>query len=493
MTRVIHESGETTQNESIDMVSSDVNFPKGKFPDYKIGPKNSIIEPSESPKIVPLKEIVAKETAQLLQQQKRLSVRDLREKFEKGLTGVHKLSEEAKKREIASLDRQVLLKKLRDLLDSLRGRVAGRNRDETEEAISLVEALAVQLTQREGELIHEKAEVKKLANFLKQATEDAKKVVQEERELAINEIEKAKKAIERVEKAWLEYEISNNHKDQNEFEELQNEVREARRIKMLHQPSKVMDMEFELQALRALVFEKSQLCTQLKKELDMIKRIEETKSSIFEIQGDAILGSSLSIVCQPELIKDFSNCAVQWYRLKSQQNNRELINGARKTIYAPEPFDVGKILQAEIIFRDEKAMVCTAGPINSAPGLENYVESLYKRSDTEFTVSVAQMNGNDFASRSVHVFHVGRLRMKLRKGRSTKAKESYSNSMQICGSRGAGNMASKSLFWQPKKGLSFNLVFETERERNAAVILARKYASDCNVMLVGPGDQPSTR
>ena len=30
-----------------------------------------------------------------------------------------------------------------------------------------VEALAVQLTQREGELILEKAEVKKLANFLK--------------------------------------------------------------------------------------------------------------------------------------------------------------------------------------------------------------------------------------------------------------------------------------------------------------------------------------
>lgn len=31
-----------------------------------------------------------------------------------------------------------------------------------------MEALAVQLTQREGELIQEKAEVKKLANFLKQ-------------------------------------------------------------------------------------------------------------------------------------------------------------------------------------------------------------------------------------------------------------------------------------------------------------------------------------
>lgn len=45
---------------------------------------------------------------------------------------------QAKRREAASLDRQVLLKKLRDVLDTLKGRVAGRNRDDAEEAISLV-------------------------------------------------------------------------------------------------------------------------------------------------------------------------------------------------------------------------------------------------------------------------------------------------------------------------------------------------------------------
>jgi hypothetical protein len=45
---------------------------------------------------------------------------------------------QAKRREATSLDRQVLLKKLRDVLDTLRGRVAGRNRDDAEEAISLV-------------------------------------------------------------------------------------------------------------------------------------------------------------------------------------------------------------------------------------------------------------------------------------------------------------------------------------------------------------------
>jgi hypothetical protein len=45
---------------------------------------------------------------------------------------------QAKRREAASLDRQVLLKKLRDVLDTLKGRVAGRNKDDAEEAISLV-------------------------------------------------------------------------------------------------------------------------------------------------------------------------------------------------------------------------------------------------------------------------------------------------------------------------------------------------------------------
>jgi hypothetical protein len=94
MTRVIHDSGEGVHKEALDLVSSDVNFPKGHFPDYRIGPNNQIIDPEETQETVPLKEIVAKETAQLLEQRRRLSVRDLKEKFEKGLSGASKLSEE---------------------------------------------------------------------------------------------------------------------------------------------------------------------------------------------------------------------------------------------------------------------------------------------------------------------------------------------------------------------------------------------------------------
>lgn len=41
----------------------------------------------------------------------------------------------------------------------------------------------------------------------------------------------------------------------------------------------------------------------------------------------------------------------------------------------------------------------------------------------------------------------------------------------------------KGVFWQARKGLSFVLTFETERDRNAAILLARKYALDCNVSI----------
>ena len=99
------------------------------------------------------------------------------------------------------------------------------------------------------------------------------------------------------------------------------------------------------------------------------------------------------------------------------------------------------------------------------------------------------MNGKDYSSNSVHVFHIGKLRIKLRKGRSTKARESYSNMMKLCGSRGGGNAAARAVFWQARKSLSYTLAFETDRDRNAAIMLARKFASNCNVTLTGPGDQ----
>lgn len=474
------------QKEAVPPVSADVVFTSSRFPNYKIGANNQIVEVKEDPKVLSMKEVVARETAQLLDQQKRLSVRDLASKFEKGLAAAAKLSDEAKLREAASLEKHVLLKKLRDALEALRGRVAGKNKDDVEEAIAMVEALAVQLTQREGELIQEKAEVKKLASFLKQASEDAKKLVDEERAFARAEIEKAREAVQRVEEALQEHERISRASGQQDIDELMKEVQEARRIKMLHQPSKVMDMEQELLALRLQLAEKSKHSLLLQKELAMSKRSEE---NMYELDGTEALGSYLRVCPCSERAPELSECSFQWYRLASESGKKELISGATKSVYAPEPFDVGRILHAEIVSDGQMMTVATAGPIDPAPGLGNYVEALVRRHDIEFNVVIVQMNGLDHSSQSIHVLHVGKMRMKLCKGKTTMTKEYYSTSMQLCGVRGGGNAAAQAAFWQAKVGLSFVLAFESERERNAAIMLARRFAFDCNIMLAGPDDR----
>ncbi|XP_004291720.1 PREDICTED: uncharacterized protein LOC101300025 [Fragaria vesca subsp. vesca] len=489
MTRVGRDFGDTMHKDAFPPVSADVTFASSQFPDYKIGPNNQIVEGKLDQKVLSMKEVVARETAQLLEQQKRLSVRDLASKFEKGLAATAKLSEEARLREAASLEKHVLLKKLRDALESLKGRVAGRNKDDVEEAISMVEALAVQLTQREGELMQEKAEVKKLANFLKQASEDAKKLVDEERAFARAEIENAKAAVQRVEEALQEQEQTSQASGKQDLDELMKEVQEARRIKMLHQPSKVMDMEHELRALRAQLTQKSENSLRLQKELANSKRGLEKSSQPYQLDGSEALGSYLRIKSLSDDAIELSTCSIQWYRLSCDGANKELISGAIKSVYAPEPFDVGWFLQADIVFNGQRLTLTTAGPIDPAAGLGSYVEALVRKHDIEFNVVITQMNGVNHLSESIHVFHVGRMRIKLCKGKTTVAKEYFSASMQLCGVRGGGNAAAQALFWQVKQGLSFVLAFESERERNAAIMLARRFAFDCNIMLAGPDDR----
>ncbi|XP_057467106.1 stomatal closure-related actin-binding protein 1-like [Actinidia eriantha] len=478
------------QMEAIVSVSADVSFTSNRFPKYKIGADNQILdEAKEDPKGPSLKEVVTQETAHLVEQQKRLSVRDLATKFDKNLSSAAKLSNEAKLREVASLEGHVLLKKVRDALESLRVRLAGRNKEDVEKAISMVEALAVKLTQEEGELIQEKFEVKKLANFLKQASEDAKKLVNQERSFACAEIESARAVVQRFGEALEEEERISQTSGKQELEELLEEVQEARRIKLLHQPSKVIDMEHELQALRIQIREKSIISVKLQRELTMNKRAEENKFRLYELDGSESLGSSLRVQpCSGEA-QELSKCSIQWYRMPTEGNRREIIAGANKSIYAPEPFDVGRFLEVDIFSTGQKVLVTTGVPIGPAAGVACYVETLLRKPNTEFNVVISLMNGQNYSSRSVHLFHVGKMRMKLCRGWITKARESYSKSMQLCGFRGGGNSAAKSLFWQVRKGQSFVLVFESERERNAAIMLARRYALDCNVMLAGPDDQ----
>jgi hypothetical protein len=190
--------------------------------------------------------------------------------------------------------------------------------------------------------------------------------------------------------------------------------------------SQVMDMEFELKALRTLIAEKNQLCNQLMKELAMIKRLEEDSSDLYDLEGSDILGSQFCIIPRFDDAPDISSCPTQWYRVISGGNRnlilgmlsdqhymelvgspksilisfickaiiavisfcllcshvktvhhcflltyyhilkmlRSLSAGATKPTYAPEPFDVGRLLQAEIVLNAEKVTIQTMGPIN---------------------------------------------------------------------------------------------------------------------------------
>ncbi|KAL3513192.1 hypothetical protein ACH5RR_025909 [Cinchona calisaya] len=149
-----------------------------------------------------------------------------------------------------------------------------------------------------------------------------------------------------------------------DIDELMKEVQEARRIKMLHQPSKVMDMEQELHALRLQLAEKSKHSLQLQKELAISKRSE---MNMYELDGTKALGSYLRICPCSETVPEPSECSFQWYRLTSEAGKKELVSGATKSVYALEPFDVGQILQAEVITDGHIITVTTTGPID--PGL----------------------------------------------------------------------------------------------------------------------------
>jgi hypothetical protein len=225
------------------------------------------------------------------------------------------------------------------------------------------------------------------------------------------------------------------------------------------------------------------------KELELHKRPEGNDIPLFDLEGLQCLGSILRIVSQSSTTMDFSNISIQWFRVHPKESNKEIISGATRSVYAPEPHDVGRYLEAEINYGGEIAIAKTAGPIDPDAGLVDYVETLVRKRETEFNVVVLQLNGIDQPKESVHVLNIGKLRMRLSKGKTVVAKEFYSSSMQLCGVRGGGEAASQAMFWRPRNDLSMVLAFETTRERNTAIMLTRRFAIDCNIILAGPGDK----
>ncbi|KAK3127860.1 hypothetical protein QOZ80_7AG0579310 [Eleusine coracana subsp. coracana] len=466
------------------------NIIRNKFHTYKNGSNGIVIKLADGPEMPSLKEAVAKETADLLDRHHRLSVRELTMKFEKGFNTATLLSNEVKLRHAALLERDILLKNLKSLLESLRGRVGGKNKDEIDESLSMVDILSIQLSKREDELLQQKAEVTKIAASLKLASEDAKRIVDEERANARSEIESAKAAAQRVQLALEEQENVSQRTGKQDMDGLKETVQEARRVKMLHCPSKAMDIECEIQILRDQLYEKSANSLLLLKELELHRRFEENDMPLYELVGLETLGSMLRIVARNNEPVDFSKRSIQWFRIQPNKGSKkEIISGATKPVYAPEPHDVGRYLQAEIECCGQISIARSVTHVDHAAGLADFVEALVRSPETEYNVIVLQVNGVPQPADSLHVLCIGRLQIRLAKGKIVVAREFYSSAMQMCGIRGGGDAAPQAIFWQPKKDLSFVLAFETTRERNSALMLARRFAFDCNIILAGPGDR----
>lgn len=94
MTRVGYDFNAKKQNQAVLAASTDVLFSSRGFRSLNVGSKNKDLEVKVDQKIMTMKEAVARETAVFMEQQKRLSVRDLTIKFERGVAAAAKLSSE---------------------------------------------------------------------------------------------------------------------------------------------------------------------------------------------------------------------------------------------------------------------------------------------------------------------------------------------------------------------------------------------------------------
>ncbi|KAL2629076.1 hypothetical protein R1flu_013762 [Riccia fluitans] len=456
-------------------------------------------EVSDEEVVLTKKDEVAREAAELLAQQKRLSVRDLTNKFERAQVAAQvaaakvEHAHHTRVKETTMLDKEAVFKKLNGLLTDLRSRLGGRNKDDVEEGIKAVETLTVLFTQRESELADERAEVRKMVALFKQASGDAKTMVEEARAVAHNEIEAAKATAAKVEAALHEQEQIWTAADKKELEDLKREAQEARRIKMLHESSKAtyIDMEHQIEGLRQQLAEKVGEVMKLRKELESLKGQgqEGMKQQLYQLTGHVHLGTTLSIVTMDDRASDISLCSFQWYRISAYGSYTHLISGAIRPQYAPEPFDVGKFLRAEINLPTGKLeAVQTSGPVDPAPGLKKYVEILVSKGGAQFNVRIVLKNGEIVEKQTLHTLDINKSRIKLHKGCTVKAKENYSTGMQLCGARGGGDAVALGLFWVPKKGMTFMLVLESEIERNAAILLSRTFSKFANIHLGGPDD-----
>jgi len=120
--------------------------------------------------------------------------------------------------------------------------------------------------------------------------------------------------------------------------------------------------------------------------LELHRRFEENNVPLYVLEGPETLGSMLHIVVRDNASVDFSNASIQWFRIQPEGSKKEIISGATKPVYALEPHDVGRYIEAEIKFGGHTSIAKTAGPVDPAAGLADYVEALMRNPETNYNV-----------------------------------------------------------------------------------------------------------
>ena len=186
-----------------------------------------------------------------------------------------------------------------------------------------------------------------------------------------------------------------------------------------------------------------------------------------------------------------SNATYQWVRLNAD-GTEELVGGATRQQYAPEPRDLGKKLVCSVTTSpgDPPHLVSTQTVVSDMEGLSALVETAAAKESIEFNCVVVQRNGEMQDRREVHQLEVLHDRVKLKRQGKTRYKESYSDAMQVCGARGGGDAAAQGLFLALSPSLVFMLACESAKQRNAAIMLIRKRAAEKRVCVLGPKDVP---
>lgn len=443
--------------------------------------------------------------------ERRPSVRDLASKFE--LKGQVAETSPRKaptppdtKSKVEDTSNEINFQKLSAILVDLGGRVTGRNKEDVEKALGTAETLQAKYGELETEWAKGRAEWENLRLDFEAANEtviELQKVLEErgteltegrwEVENLRGEVEAAKETVNSLQDVLQEQEKERMWAavDSKELEELKREAQEARRIRMLHQSSRAVDTEQQINSLRQQLEEKVAETTALQHELEIMReqgrRVGKSPLHLL-LSGDERLGSTLNIVSVNDKVSNLSDCTIQWYHIK-EGGDPCPIAGAIRPQYAPEPIDVGVSLRAEVqLLGGNTQIVQTTGPIEPARALDQYVDNLASKGSAQFNVRIVLKNGETADKQRVHTLDVNKTRIKLHRSSSVKSREIYSTAMKLCGARGGGDSAAQGLFWVPKKDQTFMLVLESVRERNAAIILARRFAKLHNIELGGPGD-----